>query len=102
MTRYYGTESRLSRALEAGYDPLPEDRLPPPLHQQTPPGVDALAEFAAEVQATPYACNDCNVAVHEDDLAPSCGSHYLCASCFETSDFGCKGCHRVWQEVTSA
>jgi len=43
--------SRLDAAHAAGYDPHPDDLRPPALHLQSPPGIDVLAVFAAEVEA---------------------------------------------------
>lgn len=43
-------------------------------------------------------CDDCDRPTAEDDMAPSCGIHVLCVSCYNTSDFRCRECQRVWDE----
>lgn len=43
--------SRRDRALMAGFDPHPDDMLPPAAHLMASEGVDLLAAFAAEVDA---------------------------------------------------
>lgn len=43
--------SRLDDAISRGFDPSPEDLLPPPAHLVFPVGVDPLTAFAAEVEA---------------------------------------------------
>ncbi len=43
--------SRLDDAIDRGFDPHPDDLLPPPAHLRYPAGVDVLAAFAADVEA---------------------------------------------------
>lgn len=46
--------SKLDRAISAGYDPHPDDLLPPAAHLAEPDGewsLDPLRAFAAEVEA---------------------------------------------------
>lgn len=46
---YLPHSMRRDTADTAGYDPHPDDLLPPPAHLQYPAGVDVLTAFAAEV-----------------------------------------------------
>ena len=99
---FYGPPLPKARAEERIYDPSPDDLLPPAAHLMPAPGVDPLTAFAAEVRAyreLSDLCNECNAYTHEDDAAPSCGSHRLCVPCYSTSDFRCRECTRVWDEV---
>lgn len=43
--------SRIDDAIDRGFDPHPDDLLPPPAHLRYPAGVNVLAAFAAEVDA---------------------------------------------------
>lgn len=103
---FYGSSSRLTRAEEAGYDPHVDDLLPPAAHLMPAPGVDVWAVFDAEVAAAREAaawpiCDEHEQPVDPEDTAPSCGAHTLCVPCFETSNFHCPECHRIWKELAA-
>lgn len=87
-----------------GYDPNPDDILPPALILMAAPGVDVLTAFAAEVAAAREAaawpiCDEHEQPIDPEDTAPSCGAHTLCVPCFDTSNFHCPECHRVRKEL---
>lgn len=44
-------------------------------------------------------CSDCSRDTADDDMAPSCGAHILCVSCYLTSDFRCRECARVVRDL---
>ena len=44
-------ESTLDQAISAGFDPHEDPNQPVPTHLRVPEGVDALAVFAAQVEA---------------------------------------------------
>lgn len=73
---FYGSSSRLTRAEEAGYDPHPDDKLPPAAHLMPAPGVDVLGVFAAEVEAARHLnlCQPCA----DNSRCDTCGDR-MCA-----------------------
>lgn len=66
--------SRLDDAHDRGFDPTPDDNLPPAQHLQAPAGVNPLAWFIRSTRALRYVgpltrCAFCRTSVTEDDVS---------------------------------
>ena len=103
-------ESKLDQAISAGYDPHEDPNQPVPAHLRVPEGVDALAVFAAQVEAARHA-NECAVcgsrcvecgerlcSTNGPEPAPRCADHLCCVECSDHVVY-CGECKRVMAGV---
>lgn len=89
--------NKLDEAMRRGFDPTPDDLLPPPAHLEPPTGVNPLAWFIRETRAlqivgplTRCAHPFCRTSVTEDDVSFCPHNLPFCeACCWED---GCDDC----------
>lgn len=89
--------SKLDDALDRGFDPHPDDLLPPAAHMNAPNGVNPLGWFIAETRAlrivgplTRCAHPFCRTSVTEDDVSFCPHNLPFCEGC--AWEDGCDDC----------